>query len=437
MQMKSRRNALLALTMSLTPAVASATTLADAIAAVRAGNPDIAAGRADAAAGAAQVRIERAPARPKVQASIVGLQGTEGANVASGFDRTFDSNVSIGLPLYDGGVVHQRVRAARQRLAGANAEAAATENEVVAQAITAYLDVLRDRAIVALTQENIALLQRDLAANRERFREGDVTRTDLSQTEARRALALGRVADAEARLDASVATYRRLVGADPDALEPPPPLPDLAIHGAAIGETAATHNPAVTAAEANAAAARTAIRATRASGRPTLNVTGGGEYHNYAQSPVGYRPVRGGGAEVSSTLGYSLYEGGRVSAQVAQARAAADKADAQLEARRRRVSAEARAALARYRASLRTVAETEQAVAFERDALKGVRIEGKAGERTVLEVLNANLELLDSQIALANARRDSYAAGVGVIAAVDRLPCFDTPGVATCSVVLR
>ena len=406
---------------------AGTVTLAQVVKAVREGNPEIASQRAQVAADTAQVAIVRAPARPRIQASGNFTDGTNGANVSSGFDRTFDANLFATLPVYDGGAVHSGVAQQRARLAGSGADAAATENRVVADAITAYLDILRDREVVTLNDENLALLDRDLGANRERLREGDVTRTDLAQTESRRAQAIARLAEARTRLAASEEDYRRVVGVEADALAPPPPLPRLPNDSAVTGDLALSHDPRVAAGRANEAAAHAAIRVARAAARPTLNLTGGAEYHNYGRSPVGYPDQRGGGAEVTGALAYPIYQGGLVRAQIAQARADANKASFDREATARTATADARSAMVRYAASLRTIAEIERAVAFERDALAGTQIEAKGGERLVLDVLNAELELLDTQVGLVNARHDSYLAGVAVMTSLDLLGCFDRP----------
>ena len=414
--------------LALQPTPGPATTLSDAIAAVRAGSPEIAAQQAQVASNTAQIAIVRAPARPQIQATGSFTQGTRGANVSSGFDRTIDDTLFASLSVYDGGSVKNGVAAQRLRLNGSEADAEATEMRVVTDAITAYVDVVRYREIVVLNDENIRLLDRDLAANRERFRVGDVTRTDLSQTEARHALAIARLADAQTDLAASEESYRRLVGAEPVALAPPPPLPVLLVDPGDLEDRALARDPRLAAARAEADAARADIRVARSAARPTLTLTGGGEYHDYTQSPIGYPNQRGGGAEASGALAYPVYQGGLVRAQIALARASAAKAGFDRVTMSRTVAADARTSLARYAASLGTMSQTELAAASEREAVRGMQIEAKGGERSVLDVLNADRELLDVEVALVNARRDSYIAGVDVLAAMNRLGCLEASG---------
>lgn len=412
--------------LALQTAPGRTTTLSDAIAALRAGSPEIAAQQAQVVADSAQIAIVRAPARPQIQLTGSFTQGTRGANVNSGFDRTVDDTLVASLPVYDGGAVRNGVAAQRLRVAGSKADAEAAEKRIITDAITAYVDVLRYRQIVTLNDENIRILDRDLAANRERFRLGDVTRTDLDQTEARHALAAGRLADAQTDLAGSEASYRRLVGAEPAGLALPPPLPALLVGGGDLENRALARDPRLAAARAKTDAARTAIRVARSAARPTLTLTGAGEYHDYTRSPVGYPNQHGGGAEASGTLAYPVYQGGLVRAQIALARADAARAEFDREAISRTVAAEARTVLARYVASLSTIMQTESALASERDVVKGMQIEANGGQRSVLDVLNADLELLDVEVALVNARRDSYVAGVDVLAAMDRLDCIES-----------
>jgi outer membrane protein len=422
------RNAVVAFSaIALSAMPVGATTLAEAIASVRASNPEIAAQRAQISGDIAQIAILRAPARPRIQASGTFTQGTRGANVSSGFDRTFDGTVLASLPLYDGGAVHYGVSAQRALVSGSEADAVAMENRVIADAITAYLDIIRDREIVALTEENLRVLDRDLSASHDRFGAGDVTRTDVAQTEARHAMAVSQLTDAQTQLTGSEDNYRRVVGSDPGELVVPPALPMLPVDLNNVADAAIARDPRLVSAQANVQAATIGISTARAAARPTLTVSGGGEYHNYSQSPVGYLDQRGEGAQAGATLSYPIYQGGLVRGQIQQARAAADKAKFDRETTSRTIVSEASTALVRYEASLKTIAENERAVKFENDALVGVQIEAKGGERSVLDVLNAQMELLNAQITLANARHDSYLAGIGVMTVLNLLHCLDHP----------
>jgi outer membrane protein len=196
------------------------------------------------------------------------------------------------------------------------------------------------------------------------------------------------------------------------------------VDSGSVGAQAVLSDPRHAAASADSDAARIAVDVARAAARPTIGVSAGGEYHNYAQSPVGYPKEHGIGVQVGATAAYAIYQGGLVKGQIAEARAVASKADFDRATMDRSIAAEASTALARYNASLRTIAQNEKAVQFEQDTLAGVEIEAKGGERSVLDVLNAQLELLESRIALANARHDSYVAGIGVMTALDTLKVF-------------
>ncbi len=414
---------------------AGAETLADVVRAVADGSPLVARERARAAAADATVKVERAAARPRLSGDASALQGTRGANAQAGFDRTLDSGLNLQFPIYSGGKTTASIRGARARAGAATAELDGARADAVAGAVTAYLDVLRDREAVALTRDNAGLLERTLEAARRRFAAGDGTRTDVSQSLARLSLGQGRLEAARSRLAQSEDRYAQLVGTVPGELAPAPPLPAPPDPDRVAPVTAA-RSPAVASADATLAAARADIAAARADGRPSLSAAGSGQYHNYRQSYAGYPDQRGGGAQATVSVSVPIYSGGLVRAEVARARAGEAEASGTREIAERRAVADARAAAIDYRAEAAMIVLDKQRVAASREALAGTQNALRGGERTVLDVLNASLELIDAQSALLDSRHDAYVASIEVLRALNRLDCLAVPGADECATAM-
>ena len=143
--------------------------------------------------------------------------------------------------MFNGGSVRNSVSAAKTRVEAGRATLRAVEGDVFTEAVAAYMDVIRDRAIVELNANNVRVLTTNLEATRDRFEIGDLTRTDVAQSEARLQLGRARLATAQGNLTASEEIYRRVIGNPPGDLAPPPPLPPLpATEDEACGSRSAT-----------------------------------------------------------------------------------------------------------------------------------------------------------------------------------------------------
>ena len=211
---------------------ASADTLREALVAAYQTNPTLSAQRENLKATDANVAIARAAGRPE----IVGSLGLNRNLTRSGVildSQGNDHNISLSgeaqvrYPFFSGGAVKNSVRAAKSRVEAGRATLSAVEGDVFTQAVSAYMDVIRDRSVVELNQNNVRVLTTNLEATRDRFEIGDLTRTDVAQSEARLQLGRSQTAVSQGRLTASEATYRQIIGHAPGVLAPPPPLPPL------------------------------------------------------------------------------------------------------------------------------------------------------------------------------------------------------------------
>ncbi|GGB43468.1 membrane protein [Sphingomonas metalli] len=394
-------------------------------------NPTLMAARASLRATDEGVPLAKAAARPALSATADYQEFVvRSANSFVSPLRAASTGANVTFPLYQGGGVRAAIRAADARVLVGRANLRSTEADVFTAVVSAYMDVIRDDAIVALNRTNVHTLEITLQASRDRFEVGDLTRTDVAQSEARLALARGQLQTVEAQLDASRENYTRFVGIPPADLQPPPPLPGMpgTIDQAII--TAVENNPALLASKQQARAAGYDISVAKATRLPKLSLVGSSNYNNYLGtlgSSIGGRTFQQ--AQRTTTVGVSLalplYQGGAPGARVRQAQALASQSLEQIVATERGVVADVRAAFSRYRATQGVTRSAEVAVKANELALEGTRAENSVGTRTVLEVLNAQQELLNSRVQLVTAQRDAYVAGFALRAAMGRAEARD------------
>jgi outer membrane protein len=287
------------------------------------------------------------------------------------------------------------------------------------------MDVIRDRAIVELNQNNVRVLTTNLEATRDRFEIGDLTRTDVAQSEARLQLGRSQTATAEGRLTASEATYRQVIGHAPGVLAPPPPLPPLPATSEEAVQIALANNPDLMSISRELIAAGYDVNVARAGRLPTLSVVGGGTYVNELGGTIGNVPSTGGQTTVGLNTSIPIFQGGLPAARIRQAQALQGQAQEQVVATERAVVQATRAAFAAYDAAQKAIQSNTVAVQANELALEGARAEQSVGTRTVLDVLNAEQELLNSQVSLVTAKRDAYVAGFQLLNAMGQAEAQD------------
>ena len=284
-----------ALVAGLYAGTASADTLREALVSTYETNPTLTAQREALKATDATVGIARAQGRPQVSATA-GLNrdlsrsgildtGAKGPTVSVGVDLSY--------PLFNGGAIRNSVQAAKTRVEAGRATLRGVEGDVFTDAVAAYMDVIRDRAIVELNQNNVKVLQTNLEATRDRFEIGDVTRTDVAQSEARLELGRANLATAQGTLAGSEQEYRRVIGHEPGDLAPPPPLPPLPSTPEEAVRIALASNPDIAAINREAQAAGYDVRVAQAGRLPTLSAGVSGTYVNSLGGSVGNLPNTG------------------------------------------------------------------------------------------------------------------------------------------------
>ncbi len=375
--------------------------------------------------------IARSATLPRVDlTSTYDENVIQGSSRAGSPDRQASAGAAVSVPIYSGGALRANTRAAEARVRAGRADLRGTESALFSRAVAAYLDVQRDEAVVGLNAANVRVLEVNLRATSDRFEIGDLTRTDVAQSEARLALANAQLENAQAQLIGSRERYVQIIGEAPGELEPPPPLPELPGTPRAAVDVALENNPDLIAARLATDAGRADAVAARAARRPQVSANVQGGYVNFLGSLSGGAPtvpldqstvtVQGG-----LSLNLPLFTGGLNAARIRQAEARTTAAGERQIAVERDVIQQTRAAYASWRASVQAIESNETAVDANRLSLEGVRAENTVGNRDVLDILNAEQELLNSQVALVTARRNAYVAGFTLLAAMGRAEAED------------
>ncbi|HZH26964.1 MAG TPA: TolC family outer membrane protein [Azospirillaceae bacterium] len=401
---------------------AAGQTLQDALAQAYNNNPELAAERARVRATDEQVPQALSNYRPNAQADAsAGVQRLSsesvlGANIA-GTLQPRSLGVAITQPIYRGGRTGAQVSRAENTVQAARANLIAVEQDVLLDAATAYLDVVRDQAVLELTINNEQVIRRQLEATQDRFRVGEVTRTDVSQAESRLSGAASNRVQAEGALASTRAAFTRIVGTPPGRLAQPRPNFALPATLEEAVEIARGNNPAVVSAKFVEAAARDAIDQARGEGRPTVNLVARAG-RNYDTS---FQIDRQDAASVTAQLSIPLYTGGAVSSRIREAEQTSTQRRIQIEqAQNSAVEGAIRAWQGLTTARSSIVSRQAQVRAAE-IALEGVRQEATVGARTTLDVLNAEQELLDARVNLVRAQRDELVGAFQVLSAIGQL----------------
>lgn len=395
-------------------------------------NPTLQAARANQRATDAGVAAAKAPGLPSLAGTATYTEFVKNSPVSfTAPARVLVGEVNAGLPVYSGGAVRNSVHAAETRVLAGQASLRGTESGVFSQTVAAYMDVIRDQAIVGLNRSNVQVLEVNLKATSDRFEIGDVTRTDVAQSNSRLALARGQLRQAEANLVTSRETYIQVVGKVPADLEAPPPLPGLPATPDDAVQIALANNPDLQAAQEQSKAAGFDTKAAGASRLPKLSLFATGDYYNYVNSlkfaennqVVSVQPYTTAQAGVRATI--PLFQGGLPAAQIRQAQAREGAALEQEIGVERQVIATVRAAYSSWKAANDVIAMNQTAVDAAALSLEGVRAENTVGNRTILDILNAEQELLNAQVQLVTARRNAYVAGFNLLSAMGKAQAKD------------
>ncbi len=410
-------------------APAWAETLKDALALAYQTNPTLLAQRANQRALDESIVQARAGLRPSLDVAASANYSRSDSPVigtppftSGGVVESDSGGVSIGLSqtLWSGGRVGHGISAAEANILAGRESLRDTEQTVLALVIQAYADVIRDSEILTIRQSNLGVLQRQLEEASARFEVGEITRTDVAQSESRLAQSEADLANARAQLSVSRAAYTAVVGQAPGDLAPMPVLPGIPTDFDHALDVAMADNPSIRSAIYSQRAAEANVAAAKAEYMPSARLTasyGGSTSDLGAIDDIGDNTRFQAGA----TISVPLFTGGLNRSRVAQALERANVAQINVEGERRSTLQSVSSAYAQSISSRATLQAGEEAVRAATVAAEGVRQEAQVGLRTTLDVLNQELELRNAQISLASARRNEYVAQANLLAAMGRL----------------
>ncbi|WP_417450273.1 TolC family outer membrane protein [Kordiimonas sp.] len=415
---------------------ASGETLEEALAAAYESNPQLMAQRA------ALRGVDESISRAK-SAFLPSLQGeysyTDTSTRAIGDSGEYDPStpgeseqygVSASMNVFRGFQDRNAVKGARNNVMAGRAQLQSVEQQILLDAVAAYMNVVRDEAVVRLNTNNVQVLDRQLQASQDRFRVGEVTRTDVAQSEARLEGSKSQLLTAQATLAASRAQYRRVVGRAPATLETPGGKPDLPSSLDAAIELAMELSPGVIAAQYTERAADYSVKQAKGALLPTVGVQGSwtdSSSSGLTESQQGLVPFSNDSQRraIGVQVTVPLYAGGARYSDIRRAKQIRSQRLMEIRQAERVAQENVFVAWDQYRAAVGQITSSEAQVRASEIALEGVRQEAYVGSRTTLDVLNAEQELLNARVALVRAERDEFVAAYSLVSATGRLTAKD------------
>ncbi len=404
-------------------AAASAQSLEAALSSAYRSNPDLNATRASLRATDENVANAMSGYRPRITGTAdYGYSGVDSRG--RGTRATSDLNpggfgLSVNQTLYNGGRTGNSVRAAESNVLAARETLRNTEQNTLLDAVTAYMNVVRDTAILGLRQNNANVLAEQVRQTKDRFAVGEVTRTDVAQAEARLAGARSELALSQSNLRGSVARFKQVTGMDAKKLNPVQPvaagrLPKT--QGDAVNRALRDH-PAIAAALHGVDSQQLQVKIVEGELLPTVSLTGSlsRRYDSQVQDD------RRNSASLVGQVSIPLYDGGSAYARTRQAKETLGERRMQVDSARDRVVAAVIASWALMEATKFQIEGAAAQVQAAEIALNGVREEYKVGQRTTLDVLNAQQELLNARVAQVTAQRDRVVATYSVLSSIGQL----------------
>ena len=366
--------------------------------------------------------------RPKVAiTATAGYQYLDSLSTQGTTPNTFEDHgtnaprsagITATQTLYNGNQTANKTRAAESQVSGAREALRVLEQTVLLNAATIYMDYLRDAAIVEVQKSNTRVLEQTLKQTQDRFNVGEVTRTDVAQSEAQLAAGRTQQLQAESNLTTTRSNFRRIIGNEPEALAPGSPV-DRFLPGTlpAAVELSLTDNPNVTAAMFGIDVNFLQVKVNEGALLPTVTVQAAVQ-QSYEQLLTTYRAF---GASAIAQVTIPVYQGGSEYSLIRQSKENLAQQRLNLELTRDQTRANTVTAWGQLVAGKAQVASAQSQVTASEIALNGVREEAKAGQRTTLDVLNAQQALVNARVALVTAQHDRVVASYAVLNAVGRL----------------
>ena len=388
-------------------------------------NPQIEAQRAAVRALEARISAARGGYLPTVEANALSQKRHLNLIGSSG-DSTFvaaQASVEARLRLFDGFRTSNAIDISSAEMASGRAILDGTISDVLLDLLRSASDVHRDQVVRGFAQQQYDAIAEQLRGTSRRLSFGEATKTDESQATARLATSSTGVLSATESLEQSAAEFEAVSGRPAVAV---PPIPQLAMMPVSLEDAtiiAQAESPRLLAAKATAAAAQKGIAYARGAMAPTVDVVGGYDYitGGIANLFTGRLPEDRSALYAGVELRVPIFQGGRDYAEVRRAKALSDQRMSQVDLAARQVVQEVTVAWSRWKSATAIIDAARTAVAANERAADGVRKESIGGARTLLDVLDAQNELLAARVALERSLRNEFVARATVLAAIGRL----------------
>jgi outer membrane protein len=409
----------------LSSAVARADTLEWALVQAYQNNPTLNAQRAALRAQDEAVPQALSGYRPKVSLTT---------SVGSQFQTTLSKSITNNTPVYTGseavftphavGITAQqtlfngyqtanKTRQAEAQVSSGRATLAVTEQQVLLNAATAYMNLIRDSAILDLQRKNVEVLQEQLRQTRDRFNVGEVTRTDVAQSESRLAAGRAQVLSAESNYISSKAVYRQVIGVEAGKLAPATPVDRFSPKTLAEAVSAGRElNPAVAAAAFGIDVALLQVKINEGALAPTVTATASAQQQWETNTSTQLQQFN---ASVVAQVSVPIYQGGQEYSLIRQSKETLGQQRIQLDTARDLVQSNVTQSWGQLEAAKAQIQATQAQVNSAEIALNGVREEARVGQRTTLDVLNAQQELVNARVALVTAQHDRVVASYSLL----------------------
>lgn len=405
--------------LAVGPVPARATSLRDALVTTYLTSPRLEAGRSQLRVIDEQVPQALAGYRPSlaITSDATAVQSTVRQGEVFSQNRSSHSvGMTLQQNLYAGGGTQAAVSQAEHQVQAQRSKLAGLEQQVLFDGVDAFTAAYRDEKVLELALNNEERLTRQLEATRDRFNVGEVARTDVAQAEARLSRAKADVEQAKADLSASRALYERVIGEPPVKLEEPKVLADLP-RTQDDARAMADGNPDIVAATFDLYAARDGVDVAFANLLPSLDLQGSVDYTDQPTASLEWSRS----AAVGLNLTIPLYQGGSEYSLVRQNKQRVRQARDQLEDTHRSVQQVVASSWERLLAATAAINAFEAEIRANEIALEGVQQEALVGARTVLDVLDAEQALFESQVSLVRANREEVLASYQLKLAVGQL----------------
>ena len=329
------------------------------------------------------------------------------------------AGITVTQTLFDGLRTTNNIRSAESNVFGSRETLRNVEQSVLQSGAQSYMDVLRDTAILDLRASNIKVLDEQLRQTQDRFKVGEVTRTDVAQAEASLAGSRADYFAAQSQLQNSIASFRQVIGEQPTRLEPARPLergiPTSLENAIAISQI---EHPSIQSALHATEVAEFQVKIAEGALYPSIGLTGSASQRYDLSNVTGSSAFTG---SIIGSVNVPIYEGGASYATIRQAKEQLGNAQFQVDVSRDNVRAAVISSWGLLTSSKAAVMADQAQVNAAEIALNGTREEARVGQRTTLDVLNAQQTLLNARVQLVGAQRDRVVASYAILASCGRL----------------